>query len=88
MSTMEPDEGAPSDEQVNAPRWDTVEAANPVDAPDAPGRDEVQEPGREDAPRWDEAQEPVREDAPRWDEVQEAGSDDPATEDPDASTDS
>jgi hypothetical protein len=74
MSTMEPDEGAQSDEQVNAPRWDTVEAANPVDAPDAPGWDEVQEPGREDAPRWDE--------------VQAAGSDDAATEDPDASTDS
>jgi hypothetical protein len=74
MSTMEPDEGAPSDEQVNAPRWDTVEAANPVDAPDAP--------------RWDEVQEPGREDAPRWDEVQAAGSDDAATEDPDASTDS
>ena len=60
MSTMEPDEGAQSDEQADAPRWDTVEAANPVDAPDAP----------------------------RWDEVQEAGSDDAATEDPDASTDS
>jgi len=43
MSTMEPDEGAQSDEQA---------------------------------------------DAPRWDEVQEAGSDDAATEDPDASTDS
>jgi hypothetical protein len=59
MSTMEPDEGAQSDEQADAPRWDTVEAADPVDAPDAP----------------------------RWDEVQEPGSDDAATEDPDASTD-
>jgi hypothetical protein len=73
MSTMEPDEGAQSDEQADAPRWDKVEAANPADAPDAP--------------RWDEVQEPGREDAPRWDEVQEAGSDD-ASEDPDASTDS
>ena len=73
MSTMEPDEGA-QEEQVNAPRWDTLEAADTADAPDAP--------------RWDEAQEPGREDAPRWDEVQQAGSDDAATENQDASTDS
>jgi hypothetical protein len=73
MSTMEPDEGAQSDEQrADAPRWDTVEAANPVDAPDAPRWDEVQEPGREDAPRWDEV---------------ETSSDDAASDDPDASTD-
>jgi hypothetical protein len=65
MSTMEPDEGAQSEDRQDAPRWDTVEAANPPDAPDAP-----------DAPRWDEVQEPGREDAPRWDEV-ETGSDDP-----------
>jgi hypothetical protein len=42
MSTMEPDEGAQSDDRQDAPRWDTVEAANPADA--------------SDAPRWDEAQ--------------------------------
>ena len=60
MSTMEPDEGAQSDEQkADAPRWDTLEAADPADAP-----------------RWDEVQEPGREDAPRWDEVQETSSDD------------
>ena len=43
MSTMEPDEGAqPDEQQADAPRWDTLEAA---DAPDAPRWDEVQEPG-------------------------------------------
>jgi hypothetical protein len=84
MSTMEPDEGTQSDEQqADAPRWDTVEAANPADAPDAPRWDEVQEPGREDAPRWDEVDTSGAADAPRWDEVQQTGSDDP-----DASTDS
>jgi hypothetical protein len=56
MSTMEPDEGAQSEDRQDAPRWDTVEAANPPDAPDAPRWDEVQEPGREDAPRWDEVE--------------------------------
>jgi hypothetical protein len=86
MSTMEPDEGAQPDEQkADAPRWDTLEAA---DAPDAPRWDEVQEPGREDAPRWDEVDTSDRADAPRWDEVQEAGSDDAGSDDPDASTDS
>ena len=34
MSTMEPDEGAPSDEQVNAPRWDEVDTSGQMD-PDA-----------------------------------------------------
>jgi hypothetical protein len=87
MSTMEPDEGAQSDEQrADAPRWDTVEAANPADAPDAPRWDEVQEPGREDAPRWDEVDTSGPADAPRWDEV-ETSSDDAASDDPDASTD-
>ena len=57
MSTMEPDEGAQSDDQ------------------------------KADAPRWDEVQEPGREDAPRWDEV-ETSSDDAASDDPDASTNS
>jgi hypothetical protein len=72
MSTMEPDEGAQSDDQkADAPRWD-----------------EVQEPGREDAPRWDEVDTSDRADAPRWDEVQEVGSDDAGSDDPDASTDS
>jgi hypothetical protein len=34
MSTMEPDEGARSDDQpADAPRWDKTEAANPSDAP-------------------------------------------------------
>jgi hypothetical protein len=46
MSTMEPDEGTQSDEQqADAPRWDTVEAANPADAP---RWDEVQQTGSED----------------------------------------
>ena len=51
MSTMEPDEGAQSDDQADAPRWDKTEAANPSDAP---RWDEMQEPDRADAPRWDE----------------------------------
>jgi hypothetical protein len=46
MSTMEPDEGAPSDEQVNAPRWDEVDTSGPADAP---RWDEVQEAGSDDA---------------------------------------
>ena len=39
MSTMEPDEGAPSDEQVNAPRWDEVQEPG---REDASGWDEVE----------------------------------------------
>ena len=46
MSTMEPDEGAPSDEQVNAPRWDEVQEPG---REDAPRWDEVQEAGSDDA---------------------------------------
>jgi hypothetical protein len=33
MSTMEPDEGAQSDDQADAPRWEKTEAANPSAAP-------------------------------------------------------
>jgi hypothetical protein len=46
MSTMEPDEGAQSDEQVNAPRWDEVQEPG---REDAPRWDEVQEAGSDDA---------------------------------------
>ena len=42
MSTMEPDEGAQSDEQADAPRWDEVQEPR---AEDAPRWDEVQEAG-------------------------------------------
>jgi|GEM_PF-1575007 hypothetical protein len=46
MSTTEPDEGARSDEQVNAPRWDEVQEPG---REDAPRWDEVQEAGSDDA---------------------------------------
>ena len=42
MSTMEPDEGAQSDEQADAPRWDEVQEPG---REDAPRWDEVQEAG-------------------------------------------
>ena len=32
MSTMEPDEGAQSDEQADAPRWDEVQETSSDDA--------------------------------------------------------
>ena len=52
MSTMEPDEGAQPDEQkADAPRWDTLEAADPADAP---RWDEVQETSSDDAGSDDE----------------------------------
>ncbi len=64
MSTMEPDEGARSDDRQDAPRWDKTEAANPADAP---RWDEVQETGQEtdraDAPRWDDVPQTSAEDA-------------------------
>jgi hypothetical protein len=60
MSTMEPDEGAPSDEQVNAPRWDEVQEPG---REDAPRWDEVDTSGPADAPRWDEVQEAGSDDA-------------------------
>jgi hypothetical protein len=47
MSTMEPDEGAQSDDQTaDAPRWDEVDTS---DRADAPRWDEVQEVGSDDA---------------------------------------
>ena len=46
MSTMEPDEGARSDEQVNAPRWDELQEPG---REDAPRWDDVQEAGSDDA---------------------------------------
>ena len=42
---------------------------------------------RSDAPRWDKTEAANPADAPRWDEV-ETSSDDAASDDPDASTDS
>jgi hypothetical protein len=45
MSTMEPDEGAQSEQQDDAPRWDKTEAANPADAP---RWDELQETASDD----------------------------------------
>jgi hypothetical protein len=45
MSTMEPDEGAQSEQPDDAPRFDKTEAANPADAP---RWDEVQESASDD----------------------------------------
>ncbi|HEV8425368.1 MAG TPA: hypothetical protein VGS14_09305 [Actinomycetes bacterium] len=51
MSTMEPDEGAqPDDQQADAPRWESTEAADATDAPRWEGA------AGTDAPRWEGAE--------------------------------
>jgi hypothetical protein len=71
MSTMEPDEGAQSEQPDDAPRFDKTEAANPADAP---RWDELDTSGQADAPRWDEVQESASDDTGSV-----AGPDDPDT---------
>jgi hypothetical protein len=63
MSTMEPDEGAQSDDRQDAPRWDKTEAANPADAPRWDEVQETDDTDRADAPRWDDVPQTSAEDA-------------------------